>query len=206
MGRKMSAQRVKMMLSRFETQEKLKQEILERERQLKRIEPNQDEIELGKNLHKKYLRTKYKSRHGHSRWNRENSEEMVDKMYKRAFDKIAKIEKQEQEKAQKTEAELKTFFKPQILSSVKSWENLKKVDMKNEQKRVKADLRKEQKKIHAMKTVHRRFENENKGTVYGRMQSDLEMRRERERKRRQLKKFKVSFLAFLIASKHQLLF
>ena len=42
----MSAQRVKMMVERFEMQEKLKQEILERERQIKRLEPKEDSIEL----------------------------------------------------------------------------------------------------------------------------------------------------------------
>lgn len=43
--RQASAQRVKQMLERFETQEKLKQEILERERQLKKLESNPDEEE-----------------------------------------------------------------------------------------------------------------------------------------------------------------
>ena len=55
----MSAQRVKEMVKRFEAQERLKQEILERERQIKRLEAREkDNKELKKNIHKKYLRTK----------------------------------------------------------------------------------------------------------------------------------------------------
>lgn len=186
----MSAQRVKVMLERFEVQEKLKQEILERERQLKRLENKQEEQELKKNIHKQYLRTKYREVHGHSKWSRENSEEVVDKMYKRAFDKKRKIENIEKEKAQKFEAELKTYFKPQILNSYKSWENLKKNEDKINQKRVKVELKREMNRNQAMVNTERRFEQENKNTVYARMQKDLSERRHREGKRNQLKKFK----------------
>lgn len=178
------------MLERFEVQEKLKQEILERERQLKRLENKQEEQELKKNIHKQYLRTKYREVHGHSKWSRENSEEVVDKMYKRAFDKKRKIENIEKEKAQKFEAELKTYFKPQILNSYKSWENLKKNEDKINQKRVKVELKREMNRNQAMVNTERRFEQENKNTVYARMQKDLSERRHREGKRNQLKKFK----------------
>lgn len=95
MQRSVSAQRVKQMLERFETQEKLKQEILERERQLKRLEEKQDSEKAKKNIHKEYLNTKFREQNGHSRWSRENSEEAVDRMYNRIYDIQEKLKKNE---------------------------------------------------------------------------------------------------------------
>jgi hypothetical protein len=186
----MSAQRVKIMIERFEMQEKLKQEILERERQIKRLESRKEEEELKHNIHKKYLRTKYRDIHGHSKWSRENSEEVVNKMYNRRHDKKNKIEKHEKERKNKIENELKSYFKPQILSSTKSWENLKKNEYKINKRIDKKEMEKAQRAKQLAEKSKERFYNENQNTVYSRMESDLEQRRERERKRRQLKKFK----------------
>ena len=187
----MSAQRVKEMVKRFEAQERLKQEILERERQIKRLETREkDNKELKKNIHKKYLRTKYKEKHGTSRWHRENSEETVNKMYNRAIAKKNKFEKLEKEKAERKENELKSLFKPKILQSVKSWENLKRNEDKINKKISLKDKVRVEKVREAVINQEIRFEKDNKNTVYLRMQNDLEKRRERERKRRKLKKFK----------------
>ena len=98
MQRSVSAQRVNQMLERFETQEKLKQEILERERQLKRMEGSQENEEVKKSVHKQYLNTKYREQNGHTRWSRENSEEVVERMYNRVYDKQEKIKKNEDDK------------------------------------------------------------------------------------------------------------
>ena len=86
----MSAQRFNEMISRFKFQEKSKQEILERERQLKIMKSNEGEEEIKNNVHKKYLQTKFKQAHGNSRWTRTNSQEVIDRMYNRVFDKQQK--------------------------------------------------------------------------------------------------------------------
>jgi len=182
---------VKEMMQRFEVQEKMKQEILERERQLKRIEAHQAETqELNNNIHKKYLRTKYKEKYGTSKWHRENSEEMTEKMYKRAFEKKEKFEKIEQQKAEKTEKDLKGLFRPKILKSVESWENLKRNEKKIESRIKKKEQNRIKQTQNAVSRQTQRFRDDNENTVFSRMQRDLEERRERERKRRQLKKFK----------------
>lgn len=179
------------MVQRFEAQERLKQEILERERQIKRIEANDEEVrELKKNIHKKYLRTKYKKKYGTSRWHRENSEEMVNKMYARAGSKQKKFEKIEKEKQEQKEKELKGMFKPKILKSVESWENLKRNQKKIDSRIKKKEKKRVQETKAAVARQDQRFKEENSGTVFSRLQEDLEGRRDRERKRRQLKKFK----------------
>ena len=186
----MSAQRVKVMLERFKVQEKLKQEILERERQIKRMENKDDENELKKNIHKQYLRTKYKAVHGHSRWEREDSEEFVRKMYQRAADKKEKFEKIRQQNQQKEEEKIKEFFKPKVMQSCQSWEKLKQIEVKiNKNIKVK-EIKRRQKVDEAIQNQEQRFIKDNKDTVYARMQEDLAFRRDRDRKRRQLKKLK----------------
>jgi hypothetical protein len=186
----MSAQRVKEMLERFQVQEKIKQEILERERQLKRLETQDDEVELKKNIHKKYLRTKYKSKHGHSRWEAENYQEVVEKMYERRHEKPKKQQKNDQLKAAKFEAELKTYFKPQTLTSAKSWENLKKNEKRINSRMARDEQQKQEKRQKAIDSSKERFLASNKNTVYQRMQYDLDERKGRDKKRKQLKKFK----------------
>lgn len=187
----MSAQRIKEMVARFEAQERLKNEILERERQLKRIEKNEEDIqELNKNIHKKYLRTKYKEKTGTAKWYRENSEETANKMYNRAKAKKSKYEKIEKDKAEQAEKELKGLFRPKILKSVESWENLKQKSNKIDQKILRREENRKKKAKKAVDSQTERFNNTNSNTVFSRLQSDLDQRRDRERKRRQLKKFK----------------
>lgn len=111
-------------------------------------------------------------------------------MYKRAIDKREKQDKIEKEKVAKANSELKEYFRPKILSSTKSWENLKKNEVRINQKIVKADLRRQQRTVRNAVESAERFEKDNKGTVYYRMQEDLEQRKDRERKRNKLKKFK----------------
>lgn len=188
--RKMSQQRVEMMLRRFQIQEQLKQEILQRERQLKQLESKKDVEELKNNIHDKYRRTKFKEKYGTSKWEPENSEECINRLQKYGVKKQEFIKKNEEDKKLKTEAELKQYFRPQVMNSQKSWETLKKVDQKNEQKRIKVQLKKEEQRIKRYDMYEKQFELENKNTVYQRMQNDLEARRDRERKRRLLKKIK----------------
>lgn len=186
----MSAQRVKVMLERFKVQEKLKQEILERERQIKKMENQGDDIELKKNIHKKYLRTKYKAVHGHSRWEREDSEEMVKKMYQRAADKKMKFDQIRQQNQAKEEEKIKEYFRPKVMQSCQSWERLKQIEDKIKKNIKIKEVKRRQKVDEAISNQEQRFINENKNTVYARMQEDLEFRRDRDRKRRQLKKLK----------------
>jgi hypothetical protein len=190
-NRNMSAQRVKDMIERFKEQEKLKQEILQRERQIKKMESyDADEIELKKNIHKKYLRTKYKEKNGHSRWERENSEEMVRNLYKRAAEKKTKFEKIREQNKIKEEEKIKQYFKPKVLDSCKSWERLKLIENKVSKREEMKEIKRRQKVDKAVSNQEQRFINDNKDTVYVRMQDDLEYRKERDRKRKQLKKLK----------------
>ena len=111
-------------------------------------------------------------------------------MYKRAKVRKDKLESLEREKKVKDDEEVKGYFRPQVLSSCTSWDRLK----RNEKKINTRIMSREKKRIEqAQKAVinqEKRFEKDNKNTVYARMQNDLEKRRERERKRRQLKKLK----------------
>ena len=111
-------------------------------------------------------------------------------MYNRAIAKKNKFEKLEKEKAERKENELKSLFKPKILQSAKSWENLKRNEDKINKKISLKDKVRVEKVREAVINQEIRFEKDNKNTVYLRMQNDLEKRRERERKRRKLKKFK----------------
>ena len=188
--RKMSQQRVKEMIKRFETQEQLKQEILQRERQIKKLENAEQDKELKNNIHDRYRKTKFKELYGTSRWERENSEELVRRLNQYAVKKQHNFEKDIIEKKQIEEKQLKTYFRPRVMKSQKSWENIKKIDNKIQQKRIKVELKREQNREYRLNTYEKRFELENKGTVYQRMQKDLEGRRERSRKRSLLKKIK----------------
>ena len=87
------------MLDRFDTQEKLKREILERERQLKKLEEKEQDEEVKKSIHIQYLNTKFREQNGHSKWSRENSEEAVDRMYNRIYDKQEKMKQNEKYKS-----------------------------------------------------------------------------------------------------------
>mmetsp|Transcript_32863 Transcript_32863/g.29160 ORF Transcript_32863/g.29160 Transcript_32863/m.29160 type:complete len:112 (-) Transcript_32863:4-339(-) len=111
---------------------------------------------------------------------------MVDRMYNRAIKKKDKFEKLEKDKQEIKEKELKTYFKPKILNSVESWENLKKNEDKiNRRIRKKEDI-KLKKNSQAVKDQDKRFEKTNKSTVFSRMQNDLNTRRDRDRKRRRI--------------------
>ena len=187
MQRSVSAQRVKQMLERFETQEKLKQEILERERQLKRLESGQENEEVKKSIHKQYLNTKFREQNGHSRWSRENSEEVVERMYNRVYEKQAKIKKNDDLKVHKFEEEIKSYFKPNLVSNINK---LHINEERNKKKIVKVQLQRDKSKIKTIAEAEKKFNQENKNTVYERMQKDLELRRVREKKRMQLKKLK----------------
>mmetsp|Transcript_11824 Transcript_11824/g.13425 ORF Transcript_11824/g.13425 Transcript_11824/m.13425 type:complete len:768 (-) Transcript_11824:17-2320(-) len=185
--REISEQRVKKMLERFEVQDKLKKEILERERQLRRIENLHEEEELKNNVHDRYLKTKFKEANGHSSWSRTHSEEVVERMYNRVYDKQEKLQQYERENSRKREAELKTFFKPTLVAETT---NLFRNDSKIKNKLVKVQLQKEQKKKNEIKRIQNRFDVENQNNVYHRMQKDLEQRRVREEKRANLKRLK----------------
>jgi trichohyalin len=149
-----------------------------------------DEIELKKNIHKKYLRTKYKEKNGHSRWERENSEEVVRNLHKRAAEKKIKFEKIREQKKIKEEEKIKQYFKPKVLDSCKSWERLKLTEDKVSKREKMKEIKRRQKVDEAVSNQEQRFINDNKNTVYVRMQDDLEYRKERDRKRKQLKKLK----------------
>ena len=87
----------------------------------------------------------------------------------------------------KFEAELKTYFKPKLVSDLNK---LHKNEDLNKKKIVKIQLQRDKSKIKSIAEVEQKFQQENKNTVYERMQRDLQHRRAREKKRNQLKQLK----------------
>lgn len=84
----------------------------------------------------------------------------------------------------KFEEELKTYFKPTLVSSIT---NLHKNEELHKKKIVKIQLQRDKGKIKTVSEAQKKFQQENENTVYERMQRDLEQRRVREKKRMQLK-------------------
>ena len=173
------------MFARFNLQERTRLEILERERQIKELEPKEDDIEVKKSIHIKYLKTKFKEANGHSRWSRQNSEERVERMYKRVFEKQQKIKEneEEEEKARKIEVELKSMFKPNLISDLSK---LHKLEKQYKSKVEKTNLQKELAKVKT-NNQNQQASKKTKDSVYERMQKDLNERRLRNKNRAQLK-------------------
>lgn len=84
----------------------------------------------------------------------------------------------------KLESELKTYFKPTLVSNIN---NLHKNEERHKKKIVKIQLQRDKSKIKTVSELNKKFQQENQNTVYERMQRDLEQRRVREKKRMQLK-------------------